>query len=421
MKNSVVRRKTCRLCGRGDLEPVLPLVPTPSGDAYVTAERLHETQEVYPLEIVLCRCCGYSQLHDVVDPMILYVKHYLYTTSISLGLSEHFRNYVEETLHRVKPAPGVLVIDIGSNDGTLLQFFKNQGMRVLGVDPAVDVAKEATETGVETIPYFFTAELARKIKRTRGPAAIVTANNVFANVDDVTDMVMGIRELLTPDGVFTFETFYLVDVLQKTLLETIFHEHLSYFTVKPLEAFFRRSGMELIECQRVPPKGGSLRGTVQLAGGPRRVSPSVAELIALETVLGVHQPAPFRAFAAKTMSVKNQLLSLLRDLKDQGKTIAGFGASVGVTTLVYQFDLAALLSFLVDDNPSRHHLFSPAHHIPVLPPSILLERKPDYVLILAWMYAQPIIAKHQAYLKQGGHFIVPLPNVEVIAYDHVTS
>jgi len=226
------RRNTCRLCGGHDQELAVHLEPMPSGDAYVPAGHLDQPQETYPLDLYLCHSCGHAQLLDVVDPEILY-RNYLYTTSISLGLAEHFHRYADEVLSRVNPPAGSFVVDLGSNDGTLLKAFQSRGMRVLGVDPAREVARKATASGVETLPCFFTAELARTIRDERGPASIVTANNVFANIDNLVDMIEGIQTLLAPDGVFVFETSYLVDVFQKSLLETFFHEHLCYFSVKP--------------------------------------------------------------------------------------------------------------------------------------------------------------------------------------------
>jgi len=409
----VYRRNTCRLCGGRDLDLVLQLAPTPSGDAYVSAERLGEVQETYPLDLVLCRGCSHAQLFDVVNPELLYGA-YTYSTSISLGLAEHFRQYADAVLRYVSPPPGALVVDVGSNDGTLLKVFHDRGMHVLGVDPAFEVARKATASGIETLPTYFTATVAHKIKKERGCAAIVTANNVFANIDNLADMIGSIRDLLAPDGVFVFETSYLADVIQKALLETFFHEHLSYFSVKPLEAFFHRYGMELIFVERVPTKGGSVRGIVQRAGGPRKTSASVAQLVAYETSLGLDRVEPFKAFASEIQAVKTRLFGLLGGLKERGKTIAGYGASVGVTTLMYHFDLRGVLDFLVDDNASRHHLFSPGHHLPVLPARVIGERKPDYIVILAWAYADPIMKKNQAYMDQGGHFVVPLPKVTVL-------
>jgi SAM-dependent methyltransferase len=413
MSEHALRRDTCRLCGSRDLETTLHIAATPPGDHYVTAAERDRPQGTYPLDIVLCGGCGLSQLAYTVDPEILY-GNYVYTTSISLGLPEHFRRYAGAVVGNVKPRDGALVVDIGSNDGSLLRCFQQHGLRVLGVDPADAIARQATESGVETWTGYFTSALARRIKEERGAATIVTANNVFANVDAPAEFVKGIRHLLAPDGVFVFETSYLLDVVEKALVETVFHEHLSYLAAKPLEAFFAGLGMQLIDVERVPTKGGSLRGTVQLAGGPRPVSPAVAELIALEESRGLDRPEIFKEFATRLDGVKSRLLALLGGLKAQGKVIAGFGASVGVTTLIYHFDVANLLSYIVDDNPGKQNTFSPGHHIPVLPPDALYERKADYVLILAWNYAEPIMKKHRAFSEKGGHFILPLPEVETV-------
>lgn len=408
-----LQRATCRLCGGGDLEVVFEPPPTPLGDDYVSIERLKEVQEPVPLDLCLCRGCGHVQLSEVVDANVLYGQ-YMYVSSISLGLREHFERYADDVLRRLHPPTGSLVIDIGSNDGTLLRCFQRQGMRVVGVEPAREIARAATESGIETLPGFFTRELARQVRERYGPAAIVTANNVFANVDDVAEMIVGVHDLLAPDGVFVFETSYLVDVIQKVLPETIFHEHLSYFSAKPLDAFFHRYGMQLMDGIRVPTKGGSLRGIVQLAGGPRTVSPAVTELMDLETALGLDRPEAYRAFATAIDTVKHQLLKRLHGFKARGDVVAGYGASVGVTTLIYLFDVGNLLSFLVDDNPVKQNRFSPGHHIPVLSSQALYERKPGSVLVLPWAYTDPIVNRHEAYLKQGGQFIVPLPVVRVI-------
>ncbi len=407
------QRQTCRLCGGRDHDLVLPLRPAPIVDAYVPAARLQEEQPTYPLDLFLCRGCGHAQLLHVVDPELLYVN-YLYVTTSSLGLPEHFQRYADDVVADIRPAAEALVVDIGSNDGTLLRGFKRHGLRVLGIDPAREIAAQATASGIDTLPLFFTAEQAGQIRRERGPAAIVTVNNLFANVDDLVDMTTGIRELLAPDGVLIFESFYLADVIQNMVFDFIYHEHLSAFSVIPVAAFFRRYGMELIHVQRVPTKGGSLRYTVQLAGGPRRVAPSVGALMRFEEQLGLHRREIFERFTAEIGQLKQQLLDQLHRLKAQGKSIVGYGASATTTVLVYHFGLREFVSYIADDNPTRQGLFSPGCHIPVVSPQMLYERQPDNVLILAWRYADPIIKKHQAYRARGGRFIVPLPRLTVI-------
>jgi 2-polyprenyl-3-methyl-5-hydroxy-6-metoxy-1,4-benzoquinol methylase len=413
MSNFSTRRETCRLCGSRNRELVLPLAATPSGEDYVTAEQLNVKQELFRMDLFLCHDCGHAEFPDVINPDLLY-RNYKYQTSISLGLVEHFGRYAEAVLGLVKPAHGSLVMDIGSNDGSLLKFFKARGHRVLGVDPATSIAQKATSEGVETLPTYFTAQRARELRADRGPAAVVTANNVFANIDDLSDFAAGIREMLAADGVFVFETSYLLDVLNKMLIETFFHEHLSYFSVKPLAAYFKRHGMELFDLQRVPTKGGSIRGFVQLAGGPRRVSAAVAEQVRLEEAGGLGSASVYRSCQHKMETLKTELHSTLADLRKQNQVIAGYGASVGVTTLLFQFDLGKQLDFLVDDNPVRHGLFSPGHHLPVLPSQALYDRKAGSVVVLAWAYLDPIRKRHQDFSKNGGRFVVPLPEVRVI-------
>ncbi len=413
MTDSVYRRDTCRLCDSRALELVLPLTPTPLADAYVSAQHLNEIQPIYPLDLYLCNDCGFAQLLNVVIPQAIYLD-YIYETTSSLGLADHFGLYAREVLAHIHPPGNALVVDIGSNDGTLLRFFQERGLRVLGIDPAREIARQATASGIETLADFFTLDLSRKIKRERGPAAIITANNLYANVDDLSSLTEAIRDLLAPDGVFIFESFYLADWMQNMVFDFTYHEHLSYFSVKPLDAFFRHHDMELIDVQRVPTKGGSVRCTVQRSGGQRQVAKTVLEMIALETRLGLHQAKTFKSFGSRIDESKRQVLDLVLRLISQGKTLAGYGASATTTTLIYHFGLGEKLTFIADDYTAKQNLFSPGYHIPVLPPHAIYERKPDYVLVLAWRYAVPIIKKHHDFIDHGGHFIVPLPDLKMI-------
>jgi len=413
MNELVFRRDTCRLCSGRNLELVLQLAPTPPVDAYVSAELLNKVQKTYPLDVFLCHSCGHVQLLDVVSPKILFGS-YIYETASSPGLVEHFHRYANDVLDFVKPAADALVIDIGSNDGTLLRFFKERRFRVLGVDPAREIAGKATQFGIETLPCFFTDNLAGKIRTDYGPAAVITANNVFAHADDLAGMTDGISKLLAPDGVFVFEVHYLLDMVKGMIFDFIYHEHLCYHSVKPLKTFLRCHNLELIDVQRTPVKGGSLRCIAQPLGGPRVVSSSVAELIGLEERIGLDRPEMFKSFAAQIDRVKTELVSLLSGLKKQEKSVAGYGASATSTVLIYHFDLGDVLNFIVDDNPQRQNLFSPGYHIPVLSPRAIDERKPDYMLILVWRFSKMIIEQHRAYLDRGGHFILPLPDIKVI-------
>ncbi len=407
------RRQTCRLCGSRNLEVALHYEPTPPADAYVPMDQRDVAQEAYPLDLYLCHDCGFSQLCDVIRADSIYVE-YIYETKSSLGLVDHFRSYANSVLDRIKPPPGALVVDLGSNDGTLLRPFKERGMTVLGVDPAREIAREATDSGVETLPEFFTAELSNRIRRECGAATIITANNIFANVDELGEFTDNIRSLLAPDGVFIFESYYLGDLIENMVFDFIYHEHLSSFSVTPLVSFFRLHGMELIDAHRVPTKGGSLRYTVQLAGGPRPVSTALGKLLAEEDRHGLGRIETFKAFSAKIDDAKEKLIALLAKLKREGKTMAGYGASATTTTLIYHFGLGKYLDYLVDEYARKQNVLSPGLHLPVLAPLALIDRKTDYVVVMAWRYVEPILQKNRGYRDQGGRFIVPLPTLQVI-------
>jgi len=408
------RRNTCRLCGGRDLELVLSLAPTPPANAFVTKGELEQRQETFPLDVFFCEECGHVQLLDVVDPSHLF-ENYVYVSGTSPVFVKHFENYAKAVTGRfLESATGKLVVDIGSNDGTLLAQFKALGMNVLGIDPAKDIAADASARGIETQTAFFTSNLAREIRETRGPAQVICANNVYAHADDLRDITEGIRELLASDGVFVFEVSYLVDVFESTLFDTIYHEHVAYHAVGPLKQFFATNGLELIAAERVGTHGGSLRGFVQLANGPHAVESSVDELISLESSLGLDRPETLREFSAKIDACKQKLTTHLLELKSQGKRIAAFGAPAKATTLMYHFGIGPdVIDFIVDDSPLKQGMFSPGMHIPVLPSQAIYEKKPDAVVILAWNFAEPIMKNHASYRDQGGQFIVPLPEVEV--------
>ena len=392
---------------------VLPLGPTPLADAYVAKEHLSIPQHSYPLDLYLCKDCGFSQLLDVVHGESVYLD-YIYETTSSLGLVEHFDKYAEEVSSRLGLSTGDFICDIGSNDGTLLRSFKKRGLKVMGVDPARAIAKAATESGIPTKADFFTLKVAQEIKSEVQGASLITANNIFANVDDLASMVTGIKELLAPAGVFVFESFYLGDLVKNMVFDFIYHEHLSAFSVKPVQQFFKRFGMELFDVQRIPTKGGSLRFYIQNSGGTRPVTNAVHDLIALEKKEGIQDSETFTAFRKKIGAAKAETVSLLKGIIAKGQTVAGYGASATTTTLLYHFGITEMISFIADDYPVKHNLFSPKAHIPVLPSSALYEKKPDYVFIIAWRYFEPIINKHREYQKSGGKFIVPLPTLKVL-------
>lgn len=413
MSATRVRRSGCRLCDSSDLACVLSLTPTPPANAFVPADKLDRSQEVHPLDLWFCRDCAHLQLLDVLDPRELF-EDYVYVSGTSPVFVEHFRRYAAAMVDGFGLKPGDLVVEIGSNDGTLLSAFKDHGLRVLGVDPARDVARRANEAGIETLTGFFAPDTAAAIRASHGPAACIAANNVLAHIDDLGAVIDGVADLLAPDGILVFEVSYLLDVYEKTLFDTVYHEHLDYHSVLPLKGFLARHGMTLIDAQRVDTHGGSLRAIAQKAGGPHAERPGVEALIAAERAAGLHDEQVLRDFGRKIDRLGEELKSLVRGLKSEGKSLAGYGAPAKATTLLYHFGLGPdELDYIVDDSPLKQGLYSPGQHIPVVPSSVLAQRPPDYLLILAWNFAEAIIAKNAAFAAAGGRFIIPVPTLKV--------
>ncbi len=407
------RRANCRLCGGSTLSQVLSLAPTPPANAFVSQEQLSDPQPTFPLDIFFCEDCHHVQLLDVVDPAVLF-ENYVYVSGTSPVFVKHFDDYAAFVLDTYTPQPGSLVFDIGSNDGTLLKAFNRAGHRVLGVDPAKDIAAQATADGIETITGFFSPAMAQDIGAEHGVAGVICANNVFAHIDDLGGVLDGVRALLADDGIFVFEVSYLVDVFEHTLFDTIYHEHLAYHGVDPLASFMRAHGMEMIGATRVSSHGGSLRAVAQKVGAGREVSASVDELINLEKKMGLDKAETYRDFGARIDVLKAELSTLLLEKKAAGRTIAAFGAPAKATTLMYHFGIGPdVIDFIVDDSPLKQGLFSPGMHIPVVPSAAIYDKQPDDIVILAWNFAAPIMEKHKAFQDSGGQFIVPLPKVEI--------
>lgn len=412
--SSYFRRKDCRLCGSLALKNVLSLTPTPPANSFVPKSKLFEAQETFPLDLFICSNCSHIQLLDVVDPKILF-ENYVYVSGTSPSFVKHFEKYAQSISATYAKGSTSLIVDIGSNDGTLLKFFKDYGFNVLGIDPAKEIAKEANQKGIPTIDDFFTQEIAYSVHEKHGPAQIICANNMFAHSDNLNAIANGIKILLADDGVFVFEVSYLVDVISKTLFDTIYHEHVSYHSVKPLVSFFQKHGMELIESVRIPTHGGSIRGVAQKKLGHRKVGLSVKQCLAEEERLQLDLSETFVNFGLKINSLKKVLIETLTLLKRKGKRIAGYGAPAKATTLMYHFDIdSELIDFIIDDSPIKQNLYSPGLHVPVLPASAIESTQPDYLIILAWNFAEPIISNLGAFHNRGGRFIIPLPEFKIL-------
>jgi len=413
-KNLLSKRDNCRLCESKKLELVVPLLPTPVAEKYLDEKELKNKELFCPLNLYMCLGCGHVQLLDIVEPNFLY-NNYTYSSGRSKGLVNHFKDYAKQVCKKFNPNKDSLVIDIGSNDGTLLKFFKDHDLRVLGVDPANEIALKATSEGIKTIPKFFDQDLATKIVKEYGKAKIITANNAFAHMDNLKEIMEGIKILMKEDSIFVFEISYLLDVIEKVLLGTIFHEHHSYHSITPLKQFFNNFDMELIDITRNNIQGGSLVGVVQFKKGKYNINNSVNETLKLEKEKKIDEIETFKVFANNLNITKQKVKSLFDQITQKKKIIAGFGAARSGTTLITQMQIGNMIEYMVDDNELKQGKYSPGDHILVRPTNYIYEKMPDYLVILAWVHSKNIIRNHQKYLEMGGSFIICFPELEVIS------
>ena len=404
-------RISCRLCSSRKLSDVLTLTPTPPANAFAASQETARKLESYPLTVRRCAQCGHAQLAHVLDPRALF-SNYVYVSGTSPAFVTHFESYAESAISTIGLTDGDLVIDIGSNDGTLLKCFQQHGQRVKGIDPARDIANAATADGVPTINDFFSESLAQDIRTADGHARLVVANNVCAHIDDLAAVVRAVETLLGPDGEFWLEVSYLLSVMEGTLFDTIYHEHLDYHRVEPLVAFFAKFGLKVWDVERTSPHGGSLRVKVARQG-VRTVTHAVADLIAQEHAAGLADEHAWTQFGAAIETAGVSLREQLAQYADQGFRGAGYGATAKATTLMYQYGLdASCLDYIVDDSPLKQGLYSPGFGIPIVTSEHARSKPPDFMLVLAWNFAGPILRNNRWLADTGGRFVVPLPTLE---------
>ncbi len=406
------RRHTCRLCNAPHPIKVLPMPACPPVDNYRFAHEPEIGLPAFPMDLYQCGACGHAQLLDVVDPQLLY-GNYIYTSSSSPDLDKHFAAYASHLMRRFGLMDHSFVIDIGSNDGLFLSKFAACGCRVLGIDPSVSAASLAATRQVPTVTAFLNADVVADVTR-GGGADIVTANNVFSHADDLRAFAGCIRDLLKPNGVFVFEVSYLVDLVEKKIVDYIYHEHLSQHSVRPLRQFLATVGLKLFDVQRVPTKGGSIRCFAVRAESGQAIWPSVDELIAHEESAGIYNRYTYAALSDHFADLRRRCHGLLDEVVRNGGTVASYGASATATVLNELLGINAYFSVIVDDNPARHGRLSPGAHVPVVGRQALLESHFDVTFISSWRFAKQIIAGNKDYLAAGGQFIVPLPELKVI-------
>ncbi len=413
MKVQVFHRETCRLCDSPKVELVVKLEPIPLSENYCDDAETGKRAIRYPVDLYMCQDCGHVHQLDVVDSNSLWEK-YTYYSGEAKGMPEHFKKVAKNIIDAYDLPSNALVIDIGSNDGSLLLPFKNAGYRVLGIDPAGEIAQMATESGIETIPELMTLSLAEKIRNKWGEAHIVCMFNAFAHADNMGEIAESICAMLAPDGIFVFEAQYLLDIIDRMLIATIFHEHMSHHSVKALTVFFERYGLELIDVERVQIQHGSLIGSVQLKGGKHKVESSVRQLLDLERQRGLDKIETLKWFGEKIALQRKRTSKLVNTWKDNGLTVAGYGAARSGPTLISQLGLTGTIDFIVDDHPQKVNKYSSGDGIRIRPTADLCDLMPAYTVILAWVHSAKIIESNREYLDKGGHFVVLCPETRVV-------
>ena len=414
----VYKKESCRLCDGTQLTCILELAPTPPGNHFLTQEQLAIPQATYPLDLYFCADCHHVQLGHIVHPDILYRHHYSYFSSTSPVFVNHLQQYAHDIVYSYAIPTGSLVVDVGSNDGTALSFFKKAGYRTLGLDPATEVVSIANQKGIETLCEFFSLEVAKRYSSLYGKAALINSHNVCAHIDELQSVFTGVHHWLAEDGLFVIEVGYFLDVFEKAYFDTIYHEHVDFHTFAPLVKFFDRMGFQVIAVQRNTSQGGTLRIMSEKKGGSRPIDASVSQLLQLEKEKGLDQTAVLKQFSTRINAVKKELNKMVRALKAAGYRIAGYGAPTKATTLLTYFGLADCLDYVVDDNPFKQNKFMPGLHLPVYPPQKMYDDKPDYLLVLSWNFADEIMRRQSRYLDQGGQFIVPMPKPRIVRELH---
>lgn len=395
-------KATCRLCNSYGLEFLFSLGSSPLANNLSIYPNKNKAI-TYPLDLYQCKNCEHVQLGIVVNPELLFFN-YLYASGATNIFKEHLQSYATDLVNEYNITSKDYIVEIASNDGTMLQCFKNINRKAIGVDPAINLAKKANSKKLLTLVDFFSSSTVTTIKGIyrKKPKAIV-ANNVFAHIDDLQEVFFNINNLLADDGIVAFEVGYLVDVFNKTLFDTIYHEHLSYHTIKPLQKFLKKYNLEIINIIRTESQGGSIRIIAQRIGGKFEKKKIVEELISKESRLD------FKEFCKRIDTIKQKLRLLLLRLKSNNKTIIGYGVPAKATTLLNYFNISNYLIYLVDDNKLKQGLYLPNTNLSICNPSKLKTFKPDYILILAWNFYNSIIEKTGNY-----NYIIPLPIIKVI-------
>lgn len=402
--------KNCHMCNSDQLYLVLDLGSQPHSDDFMNRSRLDEVEFFFPLRLCSCKDCGLLQIDYFVNPGILYQTNYVYESSITKTGVGHYTKMAQTIADQFSFLKGSLAIDIGSNVGVLLMGFKECGYKVLGVDPASAPAQKAIDSGVPTIIDFFNHDVAQKIIASEGKAKVITGTNVFAHLHDIDSAVEGVKELLDDDGLFVIEAPYALDMIEKLEYDTIYHQHIGYLSVKPMAEYFKKFGLELFDVEPMSIHGGSLRYFVSFAG-QYKVTKNIEGYIKKETSLGLYDELRLEQFTKSVLEQRRALIQLLLDIQSEGKTVAIISTPAKGNTLLNFCGIDSHhISFATERSEFKKGKYTPGSHLLILDDEALMEKKPDYALILAWNFAEEIMKNLSEYKENGGKFIIPIPH-----------
>lgn len=409
-----MKKNTCRMCKNNNIIKFLDLGFSALSDNFLTKEQLEEPETFFPLTVYFCTNCGLCQLGHVVSPELMFNENYPYDSSTTKTGTNHFTKMGIDICNRFNLKPNSLVIDVGSNAGVLLSGFKSKGMKVLGIEPSSNVAKIAMKNDIDTLIDFFSNKLTEKILDKYGKVSVITGTNVFAHIDNLEDFMLTSNSLLLEDGIIVIEAPYLLHLIEKLEYDTIYHEHLSYLSVKPIVEFCKQSDFEVFDVEEQSIHGGTLRYFIGRKN-KRKISQNVFDYIKLENERDLYSITKLRDFAKSVENHRMKLLQLLHDLKREGKKIVALSAPAKGNTLLNYCKIGPeLLDYATERNPLKIGKFTPGMHIPVYSDEKLLEDQPDYALILAWNFAEEIMRNNSEYRNKGGKFIIPIPNPVIV-------